>query len=1190
MKSRSRVAIARGVWWLGGTVTLMLGTAVRPVWAAEVDGAIAQTVSPPTALQVAPLPAVPQPDSAAPAAAPPAPQPATVPPPATVTPATAAAYAILSPIQGTVMDRPATAVTLQYPLNSTVELWLNGSPVDRDAIGRTETNSTTGRVTETWYGITLSEGENTLTLRRAGEAQILATTVIELSGSPASLTVKTQETRLPADGRSVANVEGEILDRRGNRSNWNAMVTLEASAGEFLGVDAQPDIPGFQVEAQNGTFSAQLQAAITSQFVRIRAATNNLEAFYQFQLSTMMRPAPLMTGVVDLRLGGRGTNFYDRYQDFLPLQGGEKTVFTAKGAAFGTASVGDWLITGAFNSDRPLNEGADGTSGLFRTVKPSEQQYSIFGDESTSTRTTPSQDSLFLKVERTSPVQYASNDSFMWGDYNTAEFATTAQKFTAIGRGLHGFKANYNLGNLQLSALYSNTAQGFQRDSIAPDGTSGFYFLSRRPILDGSEVIFLELEELNRPGTVVEVRPQQRGVDYTIDYDRGSILFREPILRTETDANGNVLVRKIVATYQYDSSSGNTSIYGGRARYHFSRVPGKESWLGGTYWQENQGARNFELYGADAQISLGTQGRIIAEYAHSSNRAENLASSVSGSAYRLEATGRLLKDKVNVRAFFSRADTGFANQATTSFVAGQTRYGVEGIGNLSPKTRLRFFYDREDNIGIAPLALNTLDRLLNPGSNPTPGEKQDNSLTTILAGVEHQIGKATLGLSYIHRDRVDRAPAVDVKTVSDRLEAKIAYALRDNLRIHALTQFDLSGSDPIYTNRSLLGLTWDINSHVSMSLNQHFLRGGQYGDRALTTLDTKVKYDLTKNTKLTGQFSLLGDPSGMTGQGTAGISHRWIVTPGLSMDLAYEYVMGQFSKRTAAGNQFSQPYAVGSGASALGLESGHNFSVGLNYTSNPDLKASLQYQYRTSSSGTNSVLRGDLFGKITPSLSGLVRYQQGGAANQLLGMLGDTIDLKVGLAYRNPKNDRFNGLFAYQFRQNPATTPETILLGRGTGSTDHTLSAEGIYAPNWQWELYGKVGYRQSTSYLASDLVSTNALLLGQLRATYRFDYRWDVVAEGRVIKGLTTGDTEFGATAEVGYYVTPDLRLAAGYAWGSVSNAGFDNARSNSGPYLGVTVKLDQLFSGFKFLKKPAPKVDKATATPTAEPQESPS
>ncbi len=162
----------------------------------------------------------------------------------------------------------------------------------------------------------------------------------------------------------------------------------------------------------------------------------------------------------------------------------------------------------------------------------------------------------------------------MWGDYDTREFSRSSQEYTAFNRKLHGFKANYNLGNLQVTGFYGNNVEGFQRDTIAPDGTSGYYFLSRRLLIPDSESVFIEVEELNSPGTVLRREQLSRGPDYEIDYDRGTLIFRQPVLRTAVDEQGRILVRRIVSTYQYESQDGTSSIYGGRAQYNISRQLG----------------------------------------------------------------------------------------------------------------------------------------------------------------------------------------------------------------------------------------------------------------------------------------------------------------------------------------------------------------------------------------------------------------------------------------------------------------------------------------------------------------------------------------------------------------------------------------------------------------------------------------
>ncbi len=1146
----------KGAGWLGAGVAIALGLNL-PAIAAPAASSTAPNAASNSATRSAPEPAI-APPAAASSTSSSAPEQA-------VTPTSADEISILTPAPNAVLDQPATSLTIQYPLGAKVDVFVNNTAADRGLIGRTETNQTTHRVTETWYGIILNPGKNQIDLKRAGETKTAASVEIEVSGQPAKIKVSSLETHVPADGRSTVTILGELQDAEGHPSSWSADVTLDTTAGEFVGSDENPDAPGFQVKVNKGRFTALLRSTTQAETVRVRAKTGELEGYYQFQFETPVRKAPLATGVVDFRLGARGTNYYDSFQNFLPPDRNNSTIADVKGAAFATTSIGKWLFTGAINSTHSLNQEADGRSSLLGTSPSSDQIYPTYGDNSTTEKVTPSQDSLYLKLERTSPIKNAGSDYFMWGDFNTSEFATPSQEFTATSRALHGFKANYNLGALQLSALYSNTVQGFQRDTIAPDGTSGFYFVSQRNLVNGSENIFLELEEANRPGTVVATQQLARDSDYTIDYNRGSLLFRNPVLRTDTAADGTLLVRRIVVTYQYDSPGQNTSLVATRARYHFSRQQDRESWLGGTYWREDRGAQQFELYGADAKLSLGKKASVIAEYAHSMN-SQTGTGAVSGAAYRVVAQGQLLKG-ITGQAFYRTAEAGFSNNATVSFVPGQTRYGVSLSGQVTPKTRVSVQVDHEDNFGIAPQILSDLDLLLNPGSSPQPGTQQNNSLTTISASVDRRLGPAVVGLKYSHLDRSDRIANTQYQT--DQLQGTLAVPLQRNLDFKALAAINLSGSDPIYTNHVQAGLAWKINPNISIGLNEHYFWSGSSGDRAVTTLDTIGHYDLFKNTQLTGRFSLLGGPDGMTGQGAVGIKQGWAIAPGLKLNVAYEYVMGNFSAGTAAGPQFLQPYAVGSGASALSLDGGHNFSLGIDYTDNPDWKASFHYQYRTSSSGVNSALTGDLQGKLTSSLTGLVSYQQAGAANQLLGLLGNTADFKVGLAYRNPKDDSFNALLRYEFRNNPSTTPDTILLGSGTGSTDHTLSVEGIYAPDWRWELYGKVGYRHSTSYLANDFVSSSSILLGQLRATYRFGYRWDVTAEGRIIDTLSTGTQEYGATAEVGYYVTPSLRLAAGYAWGAVSDRDFNNSRSAGGPFLGVTVKLDQLFDGFRLLKK---------------------
>ncbi|WP_017654352.1 hypothetical protein [Fortiea contorta] len=1071
-----------------------------------------------------------------------------------------AAIKILTPTDEGVVDVQATTVILQFSSGNQVELRINGVLVDSALLGRTETDTSNNLVTQTWYGVSLKEGENIISAQVAGGKEPPVTVRVVVRGAPKKLQVETVEARIPADGRSTATVKGQLLDENGNRALRDAVVTLISTAGEFVGTDLKPEQPGFQVEAKAGEFSANLRSPLQAQTITIRALANDLEAFTQVQMETALRPS-LVTGVIDFRLGARGTDYYSRFRDFLPANRDNSTQLNFHSAVFATGAIGEWLFTGAYNSSRPLNEDCNCNNRLFRTYQFSERNYPVYGDSSKVDVVAPSIDSLYLRFERSVGIPGTAPDYAMWGDYNTEEFARTSQQFTAITRQLHGFKANYNLGDLQITGFYGDNLQGFQRDAIAPDGTSGYYFLSRRILVPGSENVFIELEELNRPGTVLERKQLSRGPDYEIDYYRGTILFREPVLRTDIDRTGQVLVRRIVATYQYDTQESNSNIFAGRLQYNFSRTLNAESWLAATYVQENQGVRNFQLYGVDASIALGNQGRLIAEYGHSTNDSD-LLGRVRGDAYRLEAEGKIT-DNIQGRAYYRYADTGFANNATVSFVPGQTRYGAQLTGKLSATTDVRLQYDQEDNFGIAPQPLDTFESLFAPRVEATPGSKVDNSLTTISAGIQQRFGKATFDVDWIHRHRQDRIPTNALTSKSDQLRSRFSVPLTNNLTFQAQNELTLSSDkDTVYPDRTIFGLNWAVIPGINISLAQQFYSSGQFAGNSITSLSVNGEHKLGSDTTITGRYSILGGSNELTTQGAIGLNNRWAIAPGLRLNLAYEHVFGGFFGRTSAGQQFAQPFAVGQSASSIGFNGGDSYSIGLEYSDNPQFQASARYEYRTAAGGTNTVISAAATGKISPSLTALVRYQQAGVSNQRLSGLGDTLNLRVGLAYRDPNNDKFNALLRYEYRQNPATIPNTILLGNGTGYEDHTLAMEAIYAPNWQWEFYGKYALRNSTSYIASDLAGTSTVNLAQFRATYRLGYNMDLVGETRVI--TQANYTETGFVIETGYYLTPNLRVSAGYVFGKVDDRDFSGTRSAGGAYLGLTVKLNELFDGF--------------------------
>ena len=1024
--------------------------------------------------------------------------------------------------------------------------------------------------------------------------------------NPGSPTTKielkvTGEGRVAADGRSLLTITGRIVDDKGELvpnppGVTEFKVTLTTSAGKFMGTDADLDALGFQVVVKDGIFTVQLQSGIEAQRVLIRAAAivkesqdtalNNrpldreIEAFTQVEFVTNLRPS-LATGVVDLRFGPRGLNYWGSRRDFLrpELINDNRYEVSAGAQVFTTGRIGEWLFTGAINTRRNLNERCDGSSRLYQDQQFCEQQYPVYGDSSRVEYLAPSRDSIFLRFERTSPTPGTETDYLMWGDYSTTELARSSQLFTSITRQLHGFKTNFNFGNLQLTALYSYNIQGFQRDAIVPDGTSGYYFLSRRLVVGGSEDVFIETEEQNRPGTVVERKQLSRGPDYEIDYDRGTLIFRRPILALDFDPFGNNLVRRIVVTYQHESlNASNTNLYAGRLQYNFLQgLPQtQQAFVGTTYLRENMGMQLFELYGGDFRIPLGN-GQVIGEIARSRNNTLAFGE-LRGMAYRLEAETNLATG-LAARAYYRSVTENFANNSTASFSPGQTRYGGNVTARISPSTNFNVGIDYETNYGIAPPVRTQLFDLFNPVPESPPGARVDNSLTTVRAGVQQQLGASQLNLDLVNRNRSDRSNLLGNGS-STQFVSRLNVPVTENLNFRAQNELNLGDrTDNLYPNRSTLGLDWRVMQGMNVRLAHQFLDARIFGRDSLTSLDTVLDRRIGENTALTSRYSVYSGVNGVIGQGAIGLNHNWVISKGLRINLTYEYIFNNLFANTGAGTQFAQPYATGQTSSSLGNFGGQSYSVGLEYNPTQDFQASARIERRTSSAGNNTVISTAAAGRLSPSLTGLFRYQQAGSSNQLL-QIGNTASLRLGLAFRDPADDRFNALLSYQYRSNPNTIPDNLLNSSGAGSRDHLLSIEGIYAPDWQWEFYGRYALRQSTSFLANNISTDSTVLLGQIRATYRFDYRADIAAEVRWIGQPSVNFGELGLALEGGYYLSPDLRAYVGYSFGSVSDNDFSGFRSRGGVYFGITLKVNELWEGFG-RQTPQPRNEVAEAPP---------
>ena len=290
-----------------------------------------------------------------------------------------------------------------------------------------------------------------------------------------------------------------------------------------------------------------------------------------------------------------------------------RVAFFAKGLI-----KGEWMLTLAVDTDKRRGD----RDGDFETHIDPNAYYTLYGDRSYTEYEAASRYPVYIKLEKKS--FYA-----MFGDFNTN---ITEGKLTHYNRNLSGFKAEYLGAAFQATAFAAETNQGFTKDEIAANGTSGPYVLRNAPVLANSETITIETRDRVRADKIIGQRRLIRHLDYTLNNLTGEIVFRLPVDVSDSGFNPNV----IVVDYESSSDSERNVTYGGRVQ---KQLRGGRVQIGSTFVHEGGNANNAggsaDMIGAEiiAQLRPGTQMR--AEYAYSSSKGASTPRR-SASAYLAE--------------------------------------------------------------------------------------------------------------------------------------------------------------------------------------------------------------------------------------------------------------------------------------------------------------------------------------------------------------------------------------------------------------------------------------------------------------------------------------------------------------------------------------------------------------------------
>ncbi len=1022
-----------------------------------------------------------------------------------------AAAAILSPPDGRV-SRASISVEVILPAGASPLLEVNGVPVPAARIGTTSILPSRGIQAARYTGVPLSPGANRLAFRaRAPEGGEPATPPVErilfLPGPTVELRLSVAGDRWVADGVTAGQLRVEAVDGSGVRSTDRAMITLEAEGARPLTPDADPTRPGTQVRLRDGEALVRFAPLTTPARVRVLATTDTLEAEREIDVVPGGGPWRFM-GLVEGRMAGDGGVEGDGGAPpglVDPISGdGGRVAFHARGPV-GESS----RLTIAVDTERERDR-----DRLFQRFEPDEF-FPVTGDASVPAEETPHQGKLFARLD--GPLGFGQI-----GDFETGLERTELARYD---RRMSGLSGRVTPGPIQLQGFAASTDQEVARDVFAADGTSGPFLLSQPPVVARSETVIVEVRDRFRPEKVLSRQVKRRDLDYDLDPEAGTILFRGPVAAFDADLNPV----RVVVLYESRGGGADHVTAGGRLALR----PGDRFEAGTTLIHEERAGDDLALYGVDLswrpRPGMLLRGEVAAtDQGDGSDTAVSLSlSSRSGPELEWDFSYRDLP-------------AGFANPTLLgSPELGSRRAGGSVLWRPSDAWRVKGegFVQEDDAL----------------------------DLTRQVAGVQAERRFADLAvLGGLRQVNSESGTLGDVS--STLVEAGVRGRLAGSWTGELLHQQVLGGDTaPGYPTRTAAGLAYEITAGTRLFLRQE-LESGDGPDRDRTVLG--LESQAGPRTKALARYALEEGASGAALRASAGVETTLPLTDLSTMRFSAARLDTTKGDDQADFTSMGAAYEYRAGASLLAsryeiflgtAETRHLLTAsGAFRAAEPWTFFLRERLFITDPDGGGSALR--LEGLLSAAYRPLAgRWQFLARVDQSLGsgQPGAPGGLVAGGLLSEPG--------ASVTGSAPTASPPAGLgtqAGRGAGVVERDAWALSLAAGarlTARQRLASTVTFRTVEADAEAGLPATLTHLLS-LHYTAEVHRRWTVGGSLRRFHQRQTEQTAHGSGLEVGYLAAKNLWVVGGYNVTGFSASGFPGAdRTDAGPFVSLRFKFDE-------------------------------
>ncbi len=1019
-------------------------------------------------------------------------------------------------------DTPATPsvnIGIKHRPDQRVEIVLNDRPLSALNLSGRDTSASQLVMISRWRGVDLLEGDNRLVAIVRNSDGSVATTLTETISyvkTIARATPLPSQSVLVADGRTVPSLAIRLEDEAGRPVHKGRIVSIDVeqpyriydATGERAIAERQDEMINPLAARQDITVGLdgilRLRLEPTLQTGKITAIVT-LDNGRKVPIYMYLEPEKRDWILVGL---AEGSAAWEKVKGNSIAIGGEEKddIITDGRVAFFAKGLikGDWLATVAVDTDGKRGDRDDDFAG---EIDPNAY-YTLYGDRSYQEFEGVSRYPVYIKLEKR--TAYA-----MFGDYDTN---IPEGRLTAYNRRLSGLKAEYVGENFQVVGFAAETNQGFAKDELPADGTSGTYQLSNRRILAQSERIVIETRDRNRPDIILERKVLVRFLDYTLDYLTGQLIFRQPVDVSDFDFNPNV----IVADYETSEDAERNLTFGGRVQAEFMDDRLR---IGSTFVKEDgsalaSGAKS-NMVGIDVVGQLSETTEVRAEYALS-----DTTPGIDG-AQAILAEVIHTSEKLQAEAYFRQEDAGFGLGQRNSNTNARRRYGVDAAYEINE------FEDEE----TGRRGRNTIQGLAYREENLETGDTRDSAEVT----AKHQGDRMSYsaGLRGAKDNLVGRENRESLLAV-----ARASFEVpKHDVTFQIAHEQPLGGKDTVsaFPQRTTLGVDKRIGKKATASIRHEILDGGDNRSGNTTVGLTTTPWT---GAAISASSDLLTNDLGRRLGATVGldqqvqISEKWSASAGVRNRQVLE--------------QSGEYIEVAPDAAISPLEVNEDFTsayVGVGYRDEV-MTGSTRFEARNSSEGDTWIGTGALARELSEELS--IAGAMRGVFNEASGEPNATsqLDARVGAAWR-PRGEEtvyFNRL-DLRHAKNVRGETETKFV--------NNLAMNTMVADNWQ--LSTNYGVKHVRTDIANQKFKSWSHLVG---AETRFDLteKIDLGLRGQLMTTSGTGTKEFSYGPSIGIAPVKNVWINAGYNVVGFKDDDFEAAEySRKGVYLQMRIKFDQ-------------------------------